>query len=157
MHGDRYSANWVVESFKRPGITYKQNDSDKSVYYLEVEPLFATGKIQLLDHAGLARELRMLERRPRPGGKTIVDHPRGFHDDYSNALAIAAAFAKQATIARGFPIATGVGIGAEIKRTFGYSMFDERRPGERLLPEDDDRPIRWGGHGVTRFWSDDDE
>jgi hypothetical protein len=39
----------------------------------------------------MARELRNLERRPRPGGKTQVDHPRGGHDDHANALALAAA------------------------------------------------------------------
>jgi hypothetical protein len=75
-HGDKYAANWVVESFRRAGITYRQNPVDKSVYYLEVEPKFATSKIHILDHPELARELRLLERRPRPGGKTIVDHPR---------------------------------------------------------------------------------
>jgi hypothetical protein len=35
----------------------------------------------------------MLERRPRPGGKDVVEHPRGGHDDYINALALAATYA----------------------------------------------------------------
>ena len=115
-HGDKYAANWVVESFRRAGITYRQNPVDKSVYYLEVEPKFATSKIHILDHPELARELRLLERRPRPGGKTIVDHPRNSHDDYSNALAIAAAFARQATVVEGFPVGVGKGIGYEIRQ-----------------------------------------
>jgi len=33
----------------------------------------------------------LLERRPRAGGKTLVDHPHGGHDDHANALALAAA------------------------------------------------------------------
>ncbi len=63
---------------------------DRSSAYLEVEPLFAQGQIEILDHPELIRELRMLERRPQAGGKDRVDHPRGRHDDYANALALAA-------------------------------------------------------------------
>jgi len=91
--GDRYGAQWVVEAFVREGISYRQSDQDKSFYYLAIEPLFAQGHIEILDHAQLERELRSLERRPQPGGKIKVDHPRGMHDDYSNSLAIAAAIA----------------------------------------------------------------
>jgi hypothetical protein len=126
-HGDKYSANWVVESFKRAGITYKQLPFDKSVYYTELEPLFAQGRVRILDHAELARELRMLERRPRQGGKTVIDHPRGSHDDYSNSLAIAAAFAKKpVTNEKALPISIGRGIGSELAkldRDFGKPMF----------------------------------
>jgi len=41
----------------------------------------------------LVRELKLLERRPRAGGRTQVDHPTGAHDDHANALALAAALA----------------------------------------------------------------
>jgi hypothetical protein len=102
IHGDRYSAQWVREAFRRQGLAYvdaairKRNAAeasyfDRSAAYLEVEPLFAQGRIALLDHPRLARELKLLERRPRSGGKTIVDHPTGQHDDHANALALAAA------------------------------------------------------------------
>ncbi len=93
--GDRYGAQWVVESFGREGISYRQSEQDKSYYYLAIEPLFAQNRIELLDHLQLARELRLLERQPRPGGRTIVDHPRGAHDDYANSFAIAATLASQ--------------------------------------------------------------
>ena len=86
--GDKYSAGWVREAFQREGIRY-ENSEDKSKVYLEMEPLFATGRIDLLDHPQLVRELKTLERRPRPGGKTIVDHPRSGHDDFANVLAVA--------------------------------------------------------------------
>src|SRR5207249_5299632 len=43
------------------------------------------------DHPVLVRQLKLLERRPRPGGRTLVDHPHGGHDDYANALALAVA------------------------------------------------------------------
>jgi hypothetical protein len=49
------------------------------------------GRIELLDDATQSRELRNLERRPRPGGKDAVDHPRGQHDDCANALCLVAA------------------------------------------------------------------
>ena len=107
IHGDKYSANWVIEAFRRAGVIYRQLDHDKSFYYLEIEPWLAESRIELLDHPELARELQLLERRPRPGGKTIVDHPRGAHDDYANSLAIAAAKAKRANVVQGFPIGVG--------------------------------------------------
>jgi hypothetical protein len=98
--GDRYAAGWVRERFRAEGLRYDdaqiqgaEGDKylDKSAAYLEVEPLFAQGRVELLDHPLLARELKLLERRPRAGGKTIVDHPPGGHDDHANALGLAAA------------------------------------------------------------------
>lgn len=106
--GDRYAAGWVRERFKAEGIRYvdaelpvpQEPDAkrylDKSFAYLEVEPLFAQGRIEVLDHSQLARELKLLERRPRAGGRTLVDHPTGGHDDHGNALALAVALASQA-------------------------------------------------------------
>jgi hypothetical protein len=103
VHGDRYSGQWVVEAFRKAGVTYTQTDNDKSFYYLEMEPLFAQGKIEILDHPELDRELKLLERRPRPGGKTVVDHPRGRHDDHANSLAISVAHVGESIQAtRGF-------------------------------------------------------
>ena len=85
--GDRYAAGWVRERFQTDGIRYRDPEADTAQVYLEVEPLFAQGRIELLDHPMLAREFKQLERRPRPGGRTLVDHPRGGHDDHANALA----------------------------------------------------------------------
>ncbi len=87
--GDRYSAGWVRQEFQRQSIRYEEAP-DKSHVYLECEPLFAQGQIDVLAHPVLVRELRILERRPRPGGRTLVDHPTGAHDDHANALALAA-------------------------------------------------------------------
>jgi hypothetical protein len=104
VSGDRYAAGWVVERFKAEGVRYELPQLtmpgaaepaylDKASAYLECEPLFAQGRIQLLDHPQLARELKLLERRPRAGGRTLVDHPSHGHDDYANALALAVAVA----------------------------------------------------------------
>ena len=91
--GDRYAGQWVRQAFTDVGVRYRDVDRDRSGYYLEIEPLFSQGRIALLDHPVLVRELRALERRPRAGGMDRVDHPRGGHDDHANALAIAAAHA----------------------------------------------------------------
>ena len=107
VYGDRYASQWVVERFRGVGIRYETPEAripgepeatrylDKSLAYLEVEPLFAQAQIALLDHPQLRRELTLLERRPRAGGKTLVDHPSGGHDDHANALALAAALASR--------------------------------------------------------------
>jgi hypothetical protein len=105
VYGDRYSGQWVVEAFQKTGILYRQTDQDKSVFYIGLEPLFAQGKIEIVDHPELSRELRLLERRPRPGGKVIIDHPRGSHDDFANSLAICCAIAARQSLI--MPIAVG--------------------------------------------------
>lgn len=93
--GDRYAGQWVRQAFQQAGVTYREAPMDKARAYLEVEPLFAQGRITILDHPALVRELKILERRPRVGGRTLVDHPHGGHDDHANALALAAALALQ--------------------------------------------------------------
>jgi hypothetical protein len=105
--GDRYAAGWVRERFQAEGVSYRDPESDKAQVYLEVEPLFAQGRIELVDHPILAREFRQLERRPRPGGRTIVDHPRGGHDDHANALALAVVAAMRASVVAGVLIGVG--------------------------------------------------
>jgi hypothetical protein len=90
--GDRYAAQWVRQAFEHIGITYRETPMDRSTAYLECEPLLAQGRLELLDHPVLRRELQTLERRSRPG-RPLVDHPSGGHDDYANALCLAAAIA----------------------------------------------------------------
>ena len=103
--GDRYSSSFVKEAFRRHGISYcepvafrdpgavtKQKETyvDKSRAYVEVLPLFIQGRIRILDHPDLVRELAALERRNSSSGKPKVDHPPGGSDDFANALALAA-------------------------------------------------------------------
>jgi hypothetical protein len=137
--GDRYGAQWVVEAFAKEGVVYRQTDQDKSYFYTAVEPLFAQGRIELLDHPQLARELRMLERRPLPGGKIRIDHPRSAHDDYSNSLAIAAAIASQSKVDLENFIAANAGAP---DRT-----FDPRRGGWL-----DQGSTTGGGSEIERLW-----
>lgn len=89
---DRYAAGWARQAWERAGVKVADPPGDRSAVYLAAEPLFATGSIDLLDHADLARELKALERRPQ-AGRIRVDHPRGHHDDAANATALAAVHA----------------------------------------------------------------
>jgi hypothetical protein len=86
--GDRYAAGWVTGAFNERGIHYTPSELDKSAIYNECSALFSEQRVQLLEEPRLLTELRMLERRPRPGGRPdLIDHPRGAHDDAANACA----------------------------------------------------------------------
>jgi hypothetical protein len=84
--GDRYSAEWVVSAFRGAGIRYEHSQLDKSAVYSEVLPLFAQRRVELLDDRRWLTQLRLLERKPRTGGRgDSVDHPPRAHDDIANA------------------------------------------------------------------------
>lgn len=99
IYGDRFTGNWARQEFEKAGIAYKHPEIerngrtvyvDRSTAYGEVGPLFAQGLIELLDHPEQQREFQLLERRARPGGNDLIDHPRGGHDDHSNSFSLAA-------------------------------------------------------------------
>ena len=86
--GDRYGAEWVTNAFKHNGLRYEAAGLDKSSIYAEVAPLFAEKRVELLDHKRLITEFRLLERKPRSGGRgDSIDHPPRAHDDCANAVA----------------------------------------------------------------------
>lgn len=84
--GDRYAAEWVAGAFAKCGVVYDASQIDKSTIYVEALPLFTQGLIELLDVPQLTTELRLLERKPRAGGKgDVIDHPPRACDDAANA------------------------------------------------------------------------
>jgi hypothetical protein len=84
--GDRYAAEWVASMFRKYGMGYEASDADKSAIYTECLPLFSQRRVRLLDIPRLLTELRLLERRPRSGGRAdSVDHPPNASDDAANA------------------------------------------------------------------------
>ena len=87
--GDRFAGAWPAEAFAREGISYQPAACDKSTTYVDTLPLFASGRVRLLDHARLAHQLTALERRTTRGGRDKIDHPRGGHDDMAVAAALA--------------------------------------------------------------------
>jgi hypothetical protein len=95
IRGDRYSAEWVVSSFKDAGIRYKPAEKSKSDIYLEALAAFTRSAISIPDLAPLLRELRLLEGATHRGGKDVVDHPRNGSDDLANALCGCAVVARR--------------------------------------------------------------
>jgi hypothetical protein len=86
VSGDAYAGEWVTAMFRKFGVTYRPAELSKSEVYLEALPLFAQGKVELLDVPLLRTQLLLLERRSRAGSRAdVVDHPRGAHDDAANA------------------------------------------------------------------------
>jgi hypothetical protein len=85
--GDSYAAKWVSEAFARIGITYRKSDADRSAVYLDVLPLFTSGRARLLDSPRLIGQFAGLERRTFATGRDRVDHGRAGHDDLCNAAA----------------------------------------------------------------------
>jgi hypothetical protein len=96
--GDRYAGEWVASAFSRNGIAYEPSSLDKSSIYMECLPAFAERRVTVLNDKRLITELRMLERRPRSGGRSdIVDHPSNGRDDAANAACGALWLAANAT------------------------------------------------------------
>jgi hypothetical protein len=83
--GDAYGGDWPKTAFGRCGIEYRLAHATKSEVYLHVAPLFAGGRVELLDLPRLMDQLCGLQRKAGAGGRESVDHPRGGHDDLSNA------------------------------------------------------------------------
>lgn len=84
--GDKYGAEWVASQFATHGVSYLPASLDKSSVYIETLPRFSQRAVTLLDHARLLTELRLLERRPRSGGRPdLIDHPPQQSDDTANA------------------------------------------------------------------------
>lgn len=87
IRGDRYAAEWVVQSFKRFGISYETSELAKSEIYCNFLPRLNSGEVDLLDNRRLITQLLALERRTARGGRDSIDHPPGGKDDLANAAA----------------------------------------------------------------------
>ncbi|MEL6566871.1 MAG: hypothetical protein AAFQ22_00530 [Pseudomonadota bacterium] len=85
VSGDKYGAEWVAQEWRDNGLGYEPSEIPRSQIYLETEGAFAAGEVVLPNHPRLVGELRALERKPRSGGRDVVDHPPNGHDDYANA------------------------------------------------------------------------
>ena len=83
--GDRYAGQWVVEAFKRHGVTYIHSLRDRSAIYIAALPLLNGGRAQLLDSTRLVNQLVSLQRRTSSSGRQSVDNPKSGADDVANA------------------------------------------------------------------------
>ena len=84
---DRYGGEWVSEAFKKHGITVEPAEFSAPELYVEFLPIILNGAVELPDNARLTAQLVNLERRTRTGGKDLITHFPGGHDDLSNAVA----------------------------------------------------------------------
>jgi hypothetical protein len=84
---DKYAIGFVVDLFKRQGIKVTPAPLTASEYFLEFLPMLTSSSVELPDDRHLAAQLTNLERRTRSGGKDLVCHPPGLHDDVANAIA----------------------------------------------------------------------
>ncbi|MER8972145.1 terminase family protein [Mesorhizobium sp. M0800] len=85
--GDRYGGEFPRELFRRYGLTYRLADKTRSDLYLSLVPAMNSGRARLLDLRKVENQLVGLERRTSRGGRDIVDHAPGAHDDVANAVA----------------------------------------------------------------------
>jgi hypothetical protein len=76
-----------VEAFKKELIKYRSSDRDRSALYLDVLPLFTSGRARLIDNPRLVHQFATLERRTSRTGRDRVDHAIGSHDDAANSAA----------------------------------------------------------------------
>jgi hypothetical protein len=88
--GDNWGAEFVSQGFMNAGMPYVKCDKAKSILYAELLPRISSNEIELLDDEVLVAQLSGLERRTRAGGRDVIDHPLGGHDDVANAVAGAA-------------------------------------------------------------------
>jgi hypothetical protein len=59
----------------------------KSELYSDLVAVINSQAADLLDNAKMEHQLAGLERRTRTGGKDLIDHAPGAHDDLANAVA----------------------------------------------------------------------
>ena len=87
VQGDRYAGAWVPTEFARHGITYEPAPGTRSELYATLAPALNSGAVELPPCPDLAKQLVALERRTTRGGRDIIDHAPGAHDDRANAVA----------------------------------------------------------------------
>ena len=90
---DRYGGVWPSANFQKQGIFMQASKMDKNQIYIECQPLFSMGKIEIPNDERLCLQFQALERRVRAGGRDEISHPPGMHDDLANAVAGAAVLA----------------------------------------------------------------
>jgi hypothetical protein len=84
---DRWGGDFPAEQFRKHGVGCVACEKPKSDLYKEFLPLLNSGRVELLDNNRLIKQLLALERRIARGGREIIDHPPGGHDDVINAVA----------------------------------------------------------------------
>jgi len=124
---DRYAGQWVTEAFSQNGIEIEAAELSASEAYLELVPVIQSAELELLDNSRLKAQLAGLERRTRTGGRDVVDHSTGAHDDLAAAVAGAVVAASREGEAGSF--------GFQFSRHDVYG--DDSRPPKGILSRDE--------------------
>jgi len=131
VESDKYAGEWVPEAFRVHGIEVKNADMTASELYLNFLPLISNGTVELLDNKRLLAQLAGLERRSRSGGKDLVTHYAGGHDDLANAAAGAFVLAAVRSGRQKGKVYTGAetpGRDLDFERRLRDSLHGEKRP-----------------------------
>ena len=95
VQADKYAAEWPAEAFREHGVTVKPAPMTASELYLNFLPMVSNASVELLESKRLHAQLTGLERRTRSGGKDLITHFPGGHDDLANAAAGACVMAAE--------------------------------------------------------------
>jgi len=128
---DKYAGEWVKDSLSRNGVSVKYSELAASELYLNFLPLISNGSVELLDDKRLVAQFTGLERRVRAGGKDLITHYPGGHDDLANAAAGAVLLAEKRKEC-GFEVLEdeedeGVEIGRNFEESFSAALHKNRR------------------------------
>jgi hypothetical protein len=96
VYGDKYAGEFPREQFRKRGVNYEPADRSKSELYGDLVAIINSAAVDLLDDSKLTGQLIGLERRSRTGGRDLIDHAPGGHDDVANACAGAVLMADKA-------------------------------------------------------------
>jgi hypothetical protein len=124
VEADKYAGEWVPEAFREYGITVKPATMTASELYLNFLPMVSNGSVELLENKRLHAQLTGLERRARSGGKDLVTHYPGGHDDLANAAAGACVMASEMGGAKAFAFLSDEDVMGEPEQDFGGSGGD---------------------------------
>ena len=84
---DDFAIGFATEAFAFYGIGVNRSQKSKSAMLQELLTKLTSGEVQLLDDPALVTQLCALECRTTAGGRTVIDHKRGGHDDLATVVA----------------------------------------------------------------------
>ena len=85
--GDRYGGDFPPEGFRKFSMRYEPTAKPKSDLYRDFLALLNSGRVVLPKHEKVVNQLVGLERRTSRGGRDLIDHAPGGHDDLANSVA----------------------------------------------------------------------
>lgn len=87
VYGDNYSGEWAKQEFRKHGIAYLKAPGSRSELYATLFAAMNAQRTELPPCDTLEKQLLGLERRVGRGGRDMIDHAPGGHDDRANAVA----------------------------------------------------------------------